>query len=115
MVNENYYITIYESESDKTLYFEELKPNSNGEPVANFKEGCCGAATFDSLADAQCFCKVLLSKYVKRLTLHRMQDINDSNRQNLEVCLRQYDGRTAAEPFGIWGVSCLNNNEVFVV
>lgn len=115
MLDEKYYISVYEPQLDRTLFFDEIKPNANGEIEANFIRDYWRAAAFDDLPDAQCFCKVLISNYVKRFVYQHSQAIDDSNRQYVEVQLCQTDSwKKKAEPFAIWGVSLLNNNEVII-
>lgn len=115
MLDEKYYISVYEPQFDRTSFFNEIKPNANGEIEANFSCDYWRAAAFDDLPDAQCFCKVLISNYVKRFVYQYSQTIDDSNRQYVEVQLHQTDGgKKKAEPFAIWGVSLLNNNEVII-
>jgi len=114
MLAEKFYISIYEPEHDRTSFLEDLKPNANREVEANFTGSIWAAREFDCLADAQCFCKVLISNYVKRFVYQYNQVIDDSNRQYVEVQLHQTGGEKKEEPFAIWGVSCLNNNEVII-
>ena len=114
MLAEKFYISIYEPEHDRTSFLEDLKLNANREAEANFTSSIWAAREFDCLADAQCFCKVLISNYVKHFTYDKMQTINDSDRDKLEVQILQNSGTNKSTLFPIWGVSLLNNSEVIV-
>lgn len=114
MLAEKFYISIYEPEYDRTSFLEDLKPNANREVEANFISSIWAAREFDCLADAQCFCKVLVSKYVKHFTYCKTQMIDDNDRDKLEVQLLQRSDSIKSTLFPIWGVSLLNNNEVIV-
>ena len=101
---DSYFITAYDAANDDTLYLELLRPNIKGIVEAVFTPLVCAGKRFDSLADAQAFCKILVSNYVKNFKLDRTL-LPDDIKNTLEVAMCITDCRKYTRPFPIWSIN----------